>query len=439
MDAKIRWDRADRPGAACAIFAAMDDRKSKDSADREPESARLTLEDMGPLGDTSASYDGETINVFGGIPGEEVLARIVRYQRRSHLSVSGVVTQVLEPSPHRVAPPCPFFGPCSGCQWQHIDYPHQLRLKQQAVEDQLRRHDELKSVTVSPTIPSPQLFNYRNHARFTVRSQGSLGFVNRITRRFVRVDQCMLVHPWINDALGSLQGRCQETTQLSLRYGVNTGEWLLQPTLHEPDIPLASGQTHYRERLLDSTFRVASPSFFQVNTAQAEQMADLVRARLELSGSEVLLDAYAGVGTFAVLLAPFVRRVIAVEESSAAVDDSKVNTAGIDNLRLVERKAEEALDELEETPDAVVLDPPRAGCHPEALRALIRRPARRVVYVSCEPETLARDLQLLVQGGFDVKTVEPIDMFPQTYHVECVATLSHAVTRLSAGVHRRGW
>ena len=404
----------------------MDDREREDSADREPESARLTLEDMGPLGDTLARYDGETINVFGGIPGEEVVARIVRYQRRSHRSVSGVVTQVLEPSPHRVAPPCPFFGPCSGCQWQHIDYPHQLRLKQRAVEDQLARHHELESVTVSQTIPSPQLFNYRNHARFTVRQQGSLGFVNRITRRFVKIDQCMLLHPWINDALASLQGRCQETTQLSLRYGVNTGDWLLQPTMHEPEIPLTSGQTHYREELLGRTFRIASPSFFQVNTAQAERMADLVRARLELSGSEVLLDAYAGVGTFAVLLAPFVRQVIAVEESLSAVRDGEVNTAGIGNLRLVRDKVEDALESLEETPDAVVLDPPRAGCHPEALRALIRRPARRVVYVSCEPETLARDLHLLVRGGFEMETVEPIDMFPQTYHVECVATLSHA-------------
>ena len=395
------------------------------STDQEQEYARLALEGMEPMGDTRALYNGETVNVFGGIPGEEVVARIVRHRGRRRRNVSGIVTEVLTPSRHRVAPPCPYFGPCSGCQWQHIEYPHQLRLKQQAVEDQLRRYAALEGVSVSPAVPSPQLFEYRNHARFTVRPQGSLGYVNRITHRFVKVDECMLMNPWINEALRTLQGKCQETSQLSIRYGVNTGDWLIQPTLHSVDIPLSSGQTHYREKLLGQTFLVASPSFFQVNTKQAERLAELARARLELNGSELLVDAYAGVGTFAVLFAPFVRRVIAIEESTAAVKDAAVNTAGVENLEFLEGKTEEVLGALDEAPDAVILDPPRVGCHPDALQAIIHRPPKRLVYVSCDPETLARDLHQLVQGGFSVETVEPVDIFPQTYHVECVATLAY--------------
>ena len=389
----------------------------------EQEYARLVLEGMGPLGDTYAQHGDEKVNVFGGIPGEEVVARIVRYTRRRQSRVSGIVTEVVKPSRYRVAPPCPYFGPCSGCQWQHIEYSYQLRLKREAVEEQFRRHEELQGVAVSPTMSSPQPLGYRNHARFTVRDHGSLGYINRITRRFVKIDECMLMAPWINEALSRLQDRCQETSQLSIRYGVNTGEWLIQPRLQNVDIPLPSGQTHFREQVSGQPFRIASPSFFQVNTAQTEGLAELVRTRLELTGDELLVDAYAGVGTFAVLFAPYVRTVIAIEESRAAVKDAAINTLGIENLEFIEKRTEEVLGSLDEKPDALILDPPRLGCHPDALAALVRRPPGRVVYVSCDPETLARDLQTLVRGGFRVKAVEPVDMFPQTYHVECVATL----------------
>jgi 23S rRNA (uracil1939-C5)-methyltransferase len=285
------------------------------------------------------------------------------------------------------------------------------------------RYPELEDVQVDPTLPSPQQFNYRNHARFTVRD-GKLGFVNRIRRRFVKIAECMLMTPWINETLGTLQGKAAETSQLTMRYGINTGDWLVQPILHNEEVPIASGQGHYKERLLDRPFRIASPSFFQVNTKQAERLAELVRDRLDLSGTELVVDAYAGVGTFAVLLAPFVRMVVAIEESSAALKDAAINTLGISNLEFIEGRTEEVLDELPDDPDAVVLDPPRAGCHPDALQVLVRRSPRRVVYVSCEPETLARDLSLLVQGGFQVERLEPMDMFPQTHHVECVATLA---------------
>ena len=378
---------------------------------------------MGPLGDTLAQFEGETINVFGGIEGEEVIAAIVRYRRRRRRMVSALVTEVLEPSPHRVAPPCPYFGPCTGCQWQHVEYGHQLALKRRAVEERMRPFPSLSGVAVSPTLPCEPRFHYRNHARFTIRMGGQLGYVNRITRRFVRVDSCMLMAPWINETLERLQDRCGETTQLSMRYGVNTGEWLIQPTLQEADAPISTGQTHFRERLLGHDFRVASPSFFQVNTAQTERMAELVRDRLRLAGGEVVVDAYAGVGTFAALFASDARKVIAIEESTAAIRDAAINTLGMDNVVLVAKKTEEALDDLEERPDAVILDPPRAGCHSDVLEALVRRAPARVVYVSCDPETLARDLDVLARGGFAVESVEPVDMFPQTHHVECVATL----------------
>ena len=400
------------------------DRHENRGPDR-PEHAELVLDRMGDLGDTIADLDGEQVNVFGGIPGERVLARIVRYRRRRVRVVSGIVVEALEPSPHRVAPPCPFFGPCTGCQWQHVAYEHQLRLKRESVAARLSERDVLENAAVRPVIPAQERFEYRNHARFTVRREGKLGFVNRITRRFVEIDRCMLMAPWINDTLAELNGLCGETSQLTMRYGINTGDWLIQPHLQSRDVRKFTGQAHYDEALLGHRFRVGSPSFFQVNTRQAERLLALVRERLRLAGRETVVDAYAGVGVFAVAAAGGARRVIAIEESRAAVEDAAANAAAVPNVEYVEGKTERVLATLEETPDAVILDPPRAGCHAGALAALVKLAPARVVYVSCDPRSLARDLAALVEGGYAVESVEPIDMFPHTHHVECVATLTH--------------
>ena len=171
-------------------------------------------------------------------------------------------------------------------------------------------------------------------------------------------------------------------------------------------------------------FDVSSPSFFQVNVDQAAAAANLVRDRLHLTPDDVLLDAYTGVGTFAILLAPSVKQVIAVEESSAAVADAKQNAGELQNLDFILGRTEDVLRNLPVKPDVVVLDPPRSGCQPRALESLIELAPSRVAYVSCDAETLGRDLKILCQGGYRLDEVAPLDMFPQTHHVECVAFLS---------------
>jgi 23S rRNA (uracil1939-C5)-methyltransferase len=234
----------------------------------------------------------------------------------------------------------------------------------------------------------------------------------------------MIMHPGINQILSQLQGHAGETSQLSVRYGINTGDFLIQPTLKTAEVSLPTGQTHYREQVRGREFRVASPSFFQVNVEQLGRMVDLVRERLGLTGSELIVDAYAGVGTFAILLAPYAKRIIAIEDSPAAVEDAKANGQGLDNVEFRLGKTENALRYLGERPDAVILDPPRKGCHPSAIEALESLAPPRVVYVSCDPETLGRDLKMLCSRVFHLENVQPADMFPQTHHVECLATLS---------------
>ncbi len=404
-------------------------RRDYPSHGQEPEYAELLLGEMDELGDTSAVFEGQTINVAGGIPGERVIARIHRYRRRRQHRVSGIAQTVLTPSPDRVIPECGYYGACSGCQWQHISYPYQLDLKRQRIVREFARYESLSGVHVSETLPAPTGFYYRNHARFTVRRGGQLGFSNRITRRFVRIDHCMLMSPAINNTVTEFQDRAGETTNMSVRVGVNTGDLLIQPTFQNPDIGVPSGQTHYRERMGHTDLRIASPSFFQVNTAQAINLIDIVKTRLDLRSKDVLVDAYAGVGVFAILLAPFVSRAVAIEESASAIQDGKYNAADLQNVEFVQLKTEEALADLvricslEAAPDAVILDPPRVGCHPAALESLVDLAPQRVAYVSCDPPSLARDLDILTRGGYSVSDVQPVDMFPQTYHVESVTTL----------------
>ena len=382
---------------------------------------RLILESMGRLGDALAHHEGREVLVFGGIPGEEVIAEVVRHPKRY---IAAQVVEVVTPSPHRVATPCPYVGDCTGCQWQHISYDHQLHLKREAVLDALRSVGGLSEVDVPPTLPSDQQFGYRNHARFTIGPEGRLGFVHRERRRFVDIQRCLLMDPWINQTLGALQGRCGETTQLSMRYGSGTGEWLIQPTLKSADVPLETGQKHYRERLLDTPFRIAAASFFQTNTGQAERLARLMLDALSLAGGEVVVDSYAGVGTFAALLAPHAARVIAIEESPSAIQDAELNLAVFSNVEIRPGKTEDVLDGLDMPVDAAIVDPPRVGCHPRTLESLMRLAPPRLVYISCDPESLARDLKLLSDGPYRVESVQPVDMFPQTYHVESLTTLT---------------
>ena len=381
----------------------------------------LTLTSWGRLGEAMADFDGYNVFVAGGIPGERVVAEVVKVHRKY---VSAKVVDVLEASPDRVEPPCPYYGECTGCQWQHLSYDAQLKTKREKVTDALQRVGDLADPPVSEVRPSPDQLGYRNHARFTINRDGALGFINRETRQFVRIDKCLLMHQGVNDLLEELQDHCGETTQLSIRAGKYSGDFLIQPYLVHPEIGVLTGQKRYTESVAGQDFLVSSPSFFQVNVEQAAAAADVVRDRLHLTADDVLLDAYTGVGTFAILLAPSVKRVIAVEESSAAVADAKQNAGDLQNLEFVLGRTEDVLRNLPVKPDVVVLDPPRSGCQPRALESLIEMAPSRVAYVSCDAETLGRDLKILCQGGYRLDEVAPLDMFPQTHHVECVALLS---------------
>ena len=384
------------------------------------ETIPLHLESLTHQGAALARRDGQVVFAAYGVPGEDADVLIERVYPDY---LEGRVVAVDEPSPDRIEPRCVHFGECGGCQLQHIRYERQLELKRAIVVEQLRRIGHLTEVEVRPTLPSPEPWAYRNHARFSVNREGQLGFTLRGRKRVIPLAECHIVHPWIRDTFLALQGRARGLRQVAMRVGVHTGETLIQPLLDAIAPEIASGQRVYDEELLGERFHVSAASFFQVNTLQAENLIGLVRDSLDLGPDDVLLDAYAGVGTFAKTLAGTVREVVAIEVSAASVADGKANTADKPNITWLQGEVEALLPELRLRPTAAVLDPSRQGCGRPTLDALIAAETPRIAYVSCEPATLARDLRLLVDGGYQIAHVQPVDMFPQTYHIEAVTVL----------------
>ncbi|MCH9680279.1 MAG: class I SAM-dependent RNA methyltransferase [Deltaproteobacteria bacterium] len=385
------------------------------------EEVEVQITGIAPKGDGIGQLGDKAVFASRTIPGERIRVQIRRH-RREWIAVD--VLEVLEPSPDRVEPRCPLFGRCSGCQLQHVAYPRQLTLKRDTVIGHLREHGGFEDAPVAEVIGAEDPWYYRNHGRFTVED-GQLGFVRHYRREFLQVPHCYIMEPAINEVLDKLQGRLHSATQCNVRSGRPAGSMMIQPRLTEPSDAPPSGQPTLNEMLCGHSFRVSAAAFFQVNRAQAEQLIGLVREGVGAGPSGVVVDAYAGVGTFAVLLSPHVGTVIAIEESGPAVEDAKVNAAGLTNVQLRLGKSEEILGTLEGPVDAIILDPPRSGCQPSALQAVLDHRPARVVYVSCDPETLARDLRVLVDAepGFDLLSVQPVDMFPHTHHIECVATL----------------
>lgn len=365
--------------------------------------------------------DGRVVFVDFSAPGELVEAAIERVYPDY---VEAVTVRVVEPSADRVEPRCPHYGQCGGCQLQHLRYEAQLAAKEAAVREQLERIGKLDSSVVRPIVPAREPWGYRNHVRFsTGRRYGDVGFITRRGRRLLKVDACPIAHPFVNEILPALQGKGAGLHQIQVRLDPTTGEYLVFP--HIDGVPFETGQPWYTERLAGFSFRVSASSFFQVNHDQAEELVRLIGEALPERG-RLLVDAYAGVGTFAVIFARRFERVVAIEESPSAVRDAHVNLVQAPNVEMREGKVEELLPLLYPTPDVVLLDPPRAGCMPDALEAMLRLRPSRIIYVSCNPTTLARDLRTLVGGGYRLLEVTPLDMFPQTAHIECVAKLELA-------------
>ena len=399
-------------------------RKSRKTIFKKKHDVILEITSVSDEGDMQAEYDGGLVSVFGAILGETISADVVSSYRGSKLLNQVATTmKVIECSPERVDSPCVYFGECTGCDWQHIKYDYQLEIKRTIVNKNLYYYSSLKNTTIDQIFGAINKFWYRNHARFTVRSS-MLGFVNRNTRKFIQIDECMIMHSKINTLMLAIQSKFTDASQFSLRSGINTEDYLIQPKFETTNLDVNLGSQFYKEKLFGREFRISSPSFFQVNIEQAEKLCNLILSRLDLCGTEFVVDSYSGVGVFASVLAPHSRKILAIEESKAAVADALINFRGLSNIEIIVGQTGEILSTLIETPDVLVLDPSRKGCDAKTLETVLRLLPNKIAYVSCSPKTLSRDLNLLVTGGYEITSFDLIDMFPQTRHIESLVVLS---------------
>ena len=386
-----------------------------------------------------------TVHVPAGLPGERVTIAVeapayVPKRRKRYWKARPPrvwITEIHHASPLRIQASCPVFGVCGGCQLQHMRYEAQLEWKRSIVQELLRDTGGFDNPPVLETAPCDVPWHYRNHMRFSVNRNGQLGLTARGTHRVLPLESCPIAHEQINRAISVLSAVPHQRPQVLIRCGAATGQMLIQP---HPDSNIAQQlaeagldlHTETMEEMLSGElFRIRPSSFFQTNTAQAEKMATMVLDGLVVSTQRsherprTIVDAYCGVGTFALLLARHVDKVIAIEESASAIKDAQWNLREVSNVEILKGKVEELLPILECHIDGLVIDPPRAGCQQAVLDALVQHPVDRIVYVSCEPSTLARDLNLLchLYSTYRLLSVQPLDMFPQTTHIECVATL----------------
>ena len=409
--------------------------------------APLILRPSSPAhgGAAVARDDGKVWLVNYALPGEVVEAE--PRGRQGGVAVAAA-TRVLEPSPHRVEPPCPYFGACGGCQLQHAAYQHQLELKRQVVEEAWSRAGlRLPPDTAVLGMEDPWRYRIRGEFEAVATPHGwRFGFHRLRSHSVLPIDSCLIHDQRIERALPAFARAADELQLTGLQNLLLTVEptgrgllWRLRFHGPEPRWPRDEFAHRVAELLPDAallddaislefwnlTFRVRSDTFVQTNY---RQMLALYRTALDMLASrpgDRVLDLYAGIGTLSVAMAHETAVVTAIEENPRAVQlgrlNARINSARVEYLP---GKVETVLRGVRlGQHQAVLLDPPRAGCEPEALAELIRLGPERLVYVSCEPSTHARDLIGLVRGGYRVRRAAIVDMFPQTYHIESVALL----------------
>lgn len=436
------------------------------------------MDDLGHAGEGVGRYHGQVVFVPGALPGERVRVTVTQVSRRW---ARARLLSVETPASTRVEPACPVAPVCGGCQLQHLDYAHQLAYKARRLKTALERIGKLERVTVNPPLGMPDPWWYRHKAQYPVQGTPGaprLGFFRPGTHEVVDTQRCWIQSEANNQVLQVARRLLQELAippydegsdtgiirHVVSRSSAATGEVMVVWVTRTEELPhreklveglrrevrgLASvyqninprrtnvilgpqdvhlwGNQTIEEEVCGLRFGISPRSFFQVNPEQAEVLFRQVRRLADLQGNERVLDAYCGTGTIALCVARDAREVVGIEAVEAAVEDARANARrnGLSHVRFVEGRVEDILPAWDGPGfDVVILDPPRRGCEPPVLEAVAAARPSRIVYVSCHPETLARDLGFLSGRGYEVREVQPVDLFPHTAHVEAVTLLT---------------
>lgn len=443
----------------------------------------IKIDNIAAGGEGIGSSGGMKVFVENSLPGEELKVKIVEVKKNY---ARGVIAGFTSKSKERVEPACKYYEACGACQLQHIEYGAQLKYKTQIVKDALSKIAGISGKTVKDIAGSDDQWGYRNKMQYPIRTsrdkQISLGYYKKGTHAVIDIETCPVLHPVLNSIasavriairrsglsvfdedtgrglLRHLLGRTAFSTgQSSVTFVINDRSFpgskkLVKETLSNLDSSIRIKNISYNSNLRrtnvilgDATrtilgtdyilealgglnFAVSPESFFQINPLQAEQLFNKAEEFCRLQGGETVFDLYCGTGSIALWLSKKAKTVFGVEEVKGAVSDARHNAElnGIKNARFRSGTVESELKRLsfeKAGADVIVLDPPRSGCSVSVIDSVISHAPRRIVYVSCDPATLSRDLKILSER-YNVEEIQPFDMFPQTAHVECVAALS---------------
>ncbi|WP_102706597.1 23S rRNA (uracil(1939)-C(5))-methyltransferase RlmD [Terribacillus saccharophilus] len=445
----------------------------------------LTFEDLTHDGDGVGKVDGYPLFVPYALPGETAQVKVIKTKKNFGF---GKLMEITKPSPARVEPPCNVYIQCGGCQLQHMSYQLQLEMKQKQVQNAMKKIGHLEHVPVHPALGMDDPWRYRNKIQIpTAERNGEMitGFYRKRSHDIIEDMETCVIQDEVNDRMVEAVRRIasrlgisaynEETHRGDLRHimvrtGQQTNETMIVLVTRMNELPYAKelvaelhetypqiksivqninkertnvilgrktkllwGEEYIYDTIGDIKFAISAQSFYQVNPAQTKVLYDQALAYANLSGNETVIDAYSGIGTISLFLAQKAKKVYGVEIVPQAVSDAKMNAKlnHMDNAEFYVGKAEEVMPWWKGqglNPDVIVVDPPRKGCDEDLLQAMIDMKPKRIVYVSCNPSTLARDLRYLEDGGFETKQVQPVDMFPQTGHIECVAEIELKVS-----------
>ncbi|MDT8862497.1 23S rRNA (uracil(1939)-C(5))-methyltransferase RlmD [Alkalihalobacillus sp. MEB130] len=452
---------------------------SKQVPVKKNDQLQVTIEDLTHEGAGVAKVDGYTLFVPNTLPGELVDIKVIKTNKGYGFAR---LLDIKKESEHRAEPLCPVYHQCGGCQIQHLHYDAQLLSKQKQVKDVLERIGGLKDVTVHPALGMEHPWRYRNKAQVPIGEEGGLviaGFYQKRSHRIINMDECLIQHEENDQIIRvaksiankyGIRAYDEEKHRGTLRHvvarkGKVTNEVMVVFVTRGKELPnkkniieeiqeqipnvksivqninpkrtnvifgdetkVLWGEEYIHDYIGDIKFAISARSFYQVNPEQTKVLYDKALEYANLTGQETVIDAYCGIGTISLFLARRAKHVYGVEIVPDAIADAKRNAElnGITNVDFAVGEAEKVMPWWYAQgirADVVVVDPPRKGCDQELLDTILSMKPKRVVYVSCNPATLARDLKVLEEGGYVTKEVQPVDMFPHSSHIENVAVL----------------
>ncbi len=443
------------------------------------EKIKLNIDNLNSQGEGVGRYNNFVVFVPKGVPGDELLVEIKSIQKSF---ARGIIEKILKTSPERIKAPCSHYGQCGGCQLQHISYPYQLKFKTGLVRDTLKKIASIPENKITEIAGMKHPTYYRNKAQIQVGLQENIpkvGYFTSGSHTIIEADNCLIQNEG-NNKITVVFKELISKYNLSI-YNKKTGRGLIRHVISKvssyseeimviivtngkqlphgnkiieelkskiPEITsiiqnintrkenvilgkqnvLLYGKEYITEKIGDLFFRISPQAFFQVNTTQTKVLYDFLLDMAELTGKETVMDLYCGTGSIALYLAAGVQKVYGIEINPDAIKDARLN-ADINKLvnsKFFEGRVENVLPLLMKKgikPDIIVVDPPRKGCAPELLDTILHAVPEKIIYVSCNPSTLARDLKILCDELYDVVEIQPVDMFPYTSHVECLVML----------------